>query len=359
MRSAKGSVQDLGRGRWRVRVSLPPDPATGKRREVSRVVRGSRKKAEEVKAQLLVGAGDPAQATAASLDSFFWGTYMPDCRDRLRPDTCDGYEGNYRRLIGPALGGYAMGRITPAVTGAWLKGIDGAAKRVEAFRTLRQVLNKAVRWNLLPYNPCDRVEPPRKPRYSPDVLDAEGAAFYLEWFRGERIEPAVLVAIGAGLRRSEIVGLDWADLRDGWLTVDNAVTMSAGKAHDDAPKTPNGYRRVRLPASVAARLEELRGEGPMVKDADGKRIVPEVLSRNYIKVRDRMPEGVPRVPLKNLRHTSLTLAVEGGADIAAVSRRAGHASVAITSRYYLRPHDSVDEAVADTLDGMLKGPEKG
>lgn len=354
MRSAKGSVQDMGRGRWRVSVEMPPDPSTGKRRRLSKVVRGSRKRAEEVKAELLMRAGDPeADMGRVTLDAFFRDRYMPDCRSRLRPNTCDHYEQRYRLYVQRPLGGMELRRITPAVVSSLLLSIDGENRRAEAFKTLRQALNKAVRWGVLASNPCDRADPPRPPRYDPEVLDAEGAAFYIDWFRGEGIEPAVLAAIGGGLRRSEIVGLDWADLDGGWLTVDNAVTLAGGRPRDDAPKTANGYRRVRLPDSVAERLEELRGEGPMVKDADGKRIGPDVLTRAYQRSQARMPKGAPRVPFKNLRHTSLTLAVEGGADLAAVSRRAGHASVAITSRYYLRPHDSVDEAVAGALDGVL------
>ena len=36
---------------------------------------------------------------------------------------------------------------------------------------------------------------------------------------------------------------------------------------------------------------------------------------------------VKQIPLKNLRHTSLSLSIEAGVDILAVSRRTGHSNV--------------------------------
>ena len=57
MRSAKGSVYQLGPDRWRVQIEAPRDANTGKRSRPSTIVRGSRKKAEQVKAQMLIDAG--------------------------------------------------------------------------------------------------------------------------------------------------------------------------------------------------------------------------------------------------------------------------------------------------------------
>ncbi len=50
---------------------------------------------------------------------------------------------------------------------------------------------------------------------------------------------------------------------------------------------------------------------------------PAVLTHRFIRERDSLPEGVKRISLKNLRHTSLTLAYDSGADLLDVSRRAG------------------------------------
>ena len=81
---------------------------------------------------------------------------------------------------------------------------------------------------------------------------------------------------------------------------------------------------------------------------------PDNVSKLYKDVRDTLPEDVQRISLKNLRHTSLTLALEGGADLLAVSRRGGHSSPSITARYYLRPSEEIDLNTAQGLDDLIK-----
>ena len=234
--------------------------------------------------------------------------------------------------------------------------IEGESRRVEAFKTLRQVMAKAVRWGLLESSPCDRVEPPRRPRHEPQVLDAAQASAYLRLFRGTEVEAVVLVALGGALRRSEIAALSWGDVSpSGVVTIDKALTSVEGRPVLGPPKTPNSTRRVHLPQFVAERLNALRmpGRFPLAMDSRGGRMNPDNISKAYRRVLVDAPPGLPRVPLRDLRHTSLTLTLEAGADVLAVSRRAGHSNVGITSAYYLRPHESVDEAAAEGLGGLL------
>lgn len=357
MRNAHGSIQPAGAGVWRVFVETGRDVETGKRRRTSKTVRGSRKQAADVLAAMLAEHGETDAARDMTLAAFCNEIYFPRCNERLRPVTVFNYRRNYAAYIEKPLGALLLRRITPAVVDGWLGHIEGANRRFQAYRSLSQILNKAVRLNLLKHNPCQNVEVPKVPRYTPEVLDAHDAAAYIEHFRDTPIEAAVLVAIGGGLRRSEICALDWGDLKDGEIEVRAAVTSVAGHPHRDLPKSDFGVRIVTLPPSIAARLEELRNadDAPLVVGAKGGRMHPDRMTNAYQKLCKTLPADVKRVPLKNLRHTSLTLALEGGADLLAVSRRAGHSTTNITARYYLRPHKSIDEAAAAGLDELLKG----
>ena len=356
MRNAHGSIQKVDDGVWRVFVEIGRDVRTGKRRRLSRTVRGSKKSAADVLTAMLAEYGEAGAGQDMTLDVFWREIYHPRCEERLRPVTVFKYAYNYEAYLKAPLGSRSLRRITPAVVDTTFTAIDGANKRLQAYKLLRQMLNKALRLDLIARNPCANVEVPKVPRYHPEVLDADGALAYLEHFRDTPLEPVVLVAIGAGLRRSEICALDWRDVADGAVVVDNAITTVGGKPHDDAPKSDFGVRTVVLPPSVAARLEELRPEdddAPLMPDSRGARMNPDNVSKLYREIRDALPEGVARVSLKNLRHTSLTLALEGGADLLAVSRRGGHSSPNITARYYLRPSQTVDEGVAQGLDKLL------
>ena len=356
-RSSLGSIRKRPDGSWRVEVESGRNPITGKRIRKSRVVHGTKKQAEKVKQELLLELGDKyALRGGITLDFFFQRFYLPDARKRLRYSTVDDYEGKYRLYIQTALGGLQLLDLTPLTVDAWLHSIDGESKQHKAFQLLHQILARAVRLNVIQSNPCDHIERPKRPsEYEPEILSPDEVPYYLEAFKGSSIEAAFLLCLGCGLRRSELVALDWEDIADGEVTITHAMTSTGGTVKDDAPKSRFGVRTVTIPPSFLTRLEELRGTGAIAKSSVGTRMHPDNLTSAYKKILRSLPDGVKRIPLKNLRHTSLSLAANAGVDILAISRRAGHSNVGITSRYYLRPDKAVDKAAADAMDKLLGG----
>lgn len=359
MRSAKGSVYKMGNNRWRVMVEAGHDPDTGKRVRRSKVVHGSRRDAEAVKAVMLVEEGDTEVARSRmTVQEYFDGVYLPHCKKTIRETTWSKYESQYRLYLAKPLGHIQLVKIKPAHVRAVIERTDGDGKKVCAYKLMRQMMRYALRMDLIDSDPTARVEPPKRKKYKFEVLDAHQAREYIRHFRSEevdrRAETAVLLALGGALTRSEMCGLEWDDVtQDGAVMVDNGITTVHGRQVDDDPKNQFRVRTVHLPASVAARLNELRGEGRVFQNEVGGQLDPDKLSKLYRDALKTLPEGVPRIPMKNLRHTSLTLALESGTDLLAVSRRAGHASVSTTATFYIRPHESVDIAAAQRLDSLL------
>lgn len=352
MRSALGSITEIERGKhYRVRVEGTPDPITGKRRQYSRTVRGSRKDAERVRTELLANIGELDTTRPMTLNDLWATLYLPHVTKRLRATTVQGYIKDYEVLLRPYLGSTKLCDLTPLAIERWLGNLR-ESRRLQAYKLARQMLSRAVKWGVLDKSPMSAVDVPKHEPYKPVTLTGEQARAYIEHFYGHRVECAVLLALGGGFRRSEIAALEWKDITsEGVVNVYHAITMVGGKPIDDAPKSQFSRRAVHLPASITARLNELRGTGAVCQDERG-RISPDGISRAYERHIAKL-EGVPHIPFKDLRHTSLTLALEGGADILAVSRRAGHSTIAITSAYYLRPHEQVDVAAARGLDGAL------
>ena len=56
-RNGSGQIQLMSTGRYRVRISAGNDPVTGKRRQPSKVVHGTRQDAERARAELLLRSG--------------------------------------------------------------------------------------------------------------------------------------------------------------------------------------------------------------------------------------------------------------------------------------------------------------
>lgn len=119
------------------------------------------------RAMLLASIGDTSEVRESmTLDEFFWGLFLPDAKNKIRATTLQGYITHYVNEVQGVFGGMLMCNI-----------------RFEAFKMLRILLNKAVRWDLLDSSPCDQVEPPRKKKKRPKTLSARHAIFYLSFFR--------------------------------------------------------------------------------------------------------------------------------------------------------------------------------
>lgn len=357
MRSANGGISKRGDNLWEVSIELPRDLETGKRRRQSKTVRGSRKKAEQVRAEMLIRQGISTDSTI-TVDEYFTKFYLPYVKDKCRQSTANGYESHYDNQIKPYIGSMRVSEINAIILEEVLLKQKTNSAKFEAFKLLRQMLNRAYKLDFISSNPIQKIDPPKKDEYTPEVLTKEETLIYIEHFKGTTIYPAVLVAIGAGLRRSEIVALDWRDISsDGAITIDNAITAVHGKPVDDKPKTQFSDRVVYLPKTITDKLNELRPEEenvPILIDISGERMNPDRLTKLYTRHVNKLDGSVKKVTLKNLRHSSLTLAYESGVDILSVSRRAGHSSIAITSKYYVRPNKDVDRAAASSLDTFLQ-----
>lgn len=356
MRSAQASVVELDKGkRYRVYVELPRDPQTGKRRRMTKTVRGSRKDAERAKGIMLAKAqGIPA--TDMTLEEYVEAEFLPRKKAEVKQLTYETYKRRLEKHVLPALGSKPMGDVTASDVRNALSLIGSPSIEKEARRTLHMVFQMAVYDDAVKDNPVSRVKPPRTEKYRPDVLTADEVVAYMDHFKGSLIEPAVLVVLGCGLRRGEVVALDAGDvdLETGAVTVDKSIVPTSIGDLQGPTKTENGVRTVHLPRFVVDRLREcIPEDGPLVRNENGSRMKPEVLTHRFIRERDALPEGVTRISLKNLRHTSLTLAYDSGADLLDVSLRAGHSSTRITSDYYVRPKGTRDEKAAAMMDDML------
>jgi len=357
MRSALGSIQDLGDGRKRIFVDVGRDSVTGRRTRKSKVIRGSYKEAERVKLEMLRDAGHEVECDY-TLAEYVENIYLPSKQKELKRTTYEGYRSRLFKLVLPALGEKNLAEITSKDIKRTLSAIDWDKQRIEAYRIMNMVFQHAIYEEDIEDNPMEAVRRPKdRNPYEPEVLDAQDVEVYLWHFRDTEAEVPFLLALGGGFRRGEICALNVEDINfsTGAVKIDDAYVNTRIGAQHSTPKSRNGYRTVHLPRAVLERLSEiLPPSGPVMTSSEGERIHPSRISHIYEKVRNRLPEGVPRIPLKNLRHTSLTLAYDSGADILDVSNRAGHANVAITSKYYVRPRGDRDTKTAEKMDKALK-----
>ncbi len=168
-----------------------------------------------------------------------------------------------------------------------------------------------------------------------------------------------------GLRRGELLGVDWPDLdlEAGTVTVRRQFTVESGRVTLKDLKTSNARRTVDLDAETVALLREHRKSQTMRRlgrdahavftYADGIRVGP---SRS---LNDRFQElvasaEVRRLTIHDVRHTHATLLLRRGIPIHVVSRRLGHANPAITLNIYSHVLNDMGRTAADVA-GVIAG----
>ncbi len=280
--------------------------------------------------------------SSPTLERFVEDTYLPALSVRL--PTQEDYVRTLRQMVLPYLGAMALSDIEPHTIEIWLGTLKrrGASEQVRAhaFRILRACLKRAVVWRVMESCPTDGVRPPRPMRRDFTTLTTEEANAYLDAFEEHPVELAVVLALAAGLRLSEIAALSWADIdfAKKVVRVRKAVRHVAGGVVMLQPKSPRSRRDVSLPEWALERLSAYAGSGPIFG------VQPGAITSAYRKhVRNCR---LRPIAFRDLRHTHATLLLAAGANVVTVSRRLGHQSVSTTDMFYLQPGRAADRDAA-------------
>jgi integrase len=206
--------------------------------------------------------------------------------------------------------------------------------RFEATQALRQVLNRAVAWGVLDFNPAKRgvANPQRRPKEKRPFeswAQIEAIAARL----GPVYGPMVIFGAATGLRPSELFGLEQHDV-DRKLGVVN-VRRAYANGRIKNTKTRLSTRAVPLQAKAVEALDRLPASvNPILfPNARGGRIDFRVFGRRHWRPAQIAAGVEPIRGLYGMRHTYATFALRAGVPVFAVSRYLG-SRIAMIDRHY-------------------------
>jgi integrase len=259
-----------------------------------------------------------------------------------------------RWLLGKAtavLGEKRLVDLSPREVYAWRMTVP-EGHRFEATQALRQVLNRAVAWGLLDYNPAKRgvPNPPRRAKEK-RPFEAWGQVEAVAAQLGPVYGPMIVFAAATGLRPSELFGLDRRDV-DRQLGV-VYVRRAYANGRLKHTKTRLSTRAVPLQAKALEALDRLPvSDNPILfPNMRGGRIDFRIFGRKHWRPAQIKAGIEPVRGLYDLRHTYATFALRAGVPVFAVSRFMG-TSIAMIDRHYGHlANDSREHAVA-LLDAL-------
>jgi integrase len=370
----RGHIRKRGKASWQIAVSAGFDPVTGKRSQIFRTVKGTKKDAERELTRLLreVDGGTFADSGRLTLAAYL-ARYLEHAGTRVRASTLQRYRELMHRHVLPRIGRVPLAKLQPVHVQAVLDEMlaQGLAPRtvVQAYRVLSAALRQAVKWQLLALNPAAAASPPRPERPRLTIPDSQAVARLLEEASGEAAHIPLILAASTGMRRGEVLGLRWSavDLDAGLIRVVSTLQRIDGRLQQVEPKTDRSRRTVALPNFALEVLRAHRKEqaarrllvGPAWVDLDlvvdrgeGRPMDPGHLSHAFGRIARRA--GLQGLRLHDLRHAYATALLAAGVHPKIVSEALGHASVGFTMDVYSHVLPTMQEQAAKAIQAALR-----
>ncbi len=366
-----GQLVQRGKNKWLVRVFLGRD-ANGKRKYYSKVVHGTKKEAQTYLTKLLRqrDTGELVEPSRKYLKDYLQEWLETAVRPRVREVTFESYQDVIRLYIVPHLGDTRLTDLTPAQIQAAYNALSEqglSARTVRyAHSILRDALEQAVKWQMLPRNPAQYVDLPRQKKKEMRALSPQEAKRFLEEAAYSRWQALFSLLITTGMRPGEALGLKWEDIdfHKGRVSIRRTMTRD-GRLEE--PKTPGSRRVISLPKSVLIdlknhrrnqleeklRAKEYNDQGLVFANENGGPVNYRNLIRRHFKPllkRAGLPEDIR---LYDLRHTCATLLLAAGENPKVVSERLGHSSVTLTLDTYSHVLPDLQQRAADKLERLL------
>jgi integrase len=372
----RGSIAKRSAGSFTIQASGGFDDG-GRRQRFTRTVRGTRRDAERALTGLLreIDTGAVAMGEREPVIAYLerWIAHRVSI-GKLRPKTATVYRGYVRREVSPRIGAMRIGDVRPVhvqrvIDEALGSGLS-ARSVVQLRAIMRAAFQQAVRWRLVSVNPLDGVTPPKVEAPKLRIPSAKDVAALLACVTPDYRVP-LAVAAGTGLRRGEILAIEWGsvDLEGVQPSLHVAGTLQrvAGELVVLPPKTTRSRRTVPLPASLVALLRTHRANqlerrllvgpawtGEYVFDrGDGRPVDPDAFGKAFRN--SRTAAGLEGVRLHDLRHGFASMLVAAGTNLRIVSDVLGHATVGFTLQTYVHPDDEAAATVATEAERLL-GP---
>lgn len=307
-----------------------------------------------------------------------------------KPSTISEYEYNAGRLI-DYFGSMQMNAIRAENIKRYInklqreKSEDGTkllsdSTKFQRFKALRNILRYAYQMDYITSNPLDKVpsaqllhKPHPKLRAEKDFMNREQVRQYIQCLNEEPLfyRTMVNLMIFTGLRRGEVVGLQWGDidLEQRTLQVIRNVirdTKSESGIYIGTPKTEDGARTIALSSYLVGLLkswkeEQVTRRGVLLPTAYVFSNAEDPYWPLYPTtvtawVHDfEVKHALPKVSPHDLRHTAATLALQSGANLKTVQDMLGHADFKTTATYYTGITEETRHETAAAVEALVFG----
>ena len=374
--NGEGSIRKRSDGRWEGRYTAGYHPETGKR--IIKNVLG--KTQAECKTKLSAALESVKGIDVSRADEYTVATWLRSWYDiyakpNIRVATADRYHLMVEQYTIPRIGNIKLTKLTAhdlqklykelmengridRKSGHGNPGLSSTTVR-SLHLMLHNAFERAVKERLILRNPTEDCIAPKIQKFEMQILQPEHIKEYLNAANARGLLPMFYLELVSGLRKGELVALQWSDLDEANCTI--SVSKQASWDTDGTlilsrPKTGNSIREVSIPQDAVELLKQEHAKHPdnpwmFPSGRTGEMYHPDsvvTLHKRILK-----DAGLEHIRFHDLRHTFATLALQNGVDVKTVSSMLGHYDAGFTLRTYTHVTRQMQQSAAEKMGSFM------
>lgn len=242
---------------------------------------------------------------------------------------------------------------------------------------IRKCLDYAFKMDIIPSNPADKIQRPKIEQFISSFYTESELNTLFEKSKNDPLELIILVTAFYGLRRSEVLGLQWDsfDFENKTITIKHTVTITNTEGNNrkiegkDRTKNKSSYRTLPLFDNIATKLLEFKEKQESFKKAfgntynkqfleyvfvntQGKIIRPDYVTQHFSILLENI--GLKHIRFHDLRHSCASLLLDKGIPMKSIQEWLGHSNFSTTANLYAHLDSNSKKKSAEVLYNALK-----
>lgn len=391
--NGEGTICKRSDGRWMAQITIDIGYGEYKRKTVyGKTQREVKEKLEQLKADQKQGRViETADMPLEQWMNIWITNYKPDLKITTKED--------YERYINAHIKGSCLGSIPlnklkttdlQAFYNKKLSDNNKEQKKKLSPTTVRYIhviiksaLKQAVQNRMINHNAADAVVLPKKNKFQVTPFSKEEISSFLKTVENDRLYALYLLEMMTGLRKGEILGLQWDDIDFEQKKITVSHNLCRIKSRDPnaakkyelvlmSPKTETSKRSLPLNDFMADELqkhkfrqdEEKKLYGSCYTDLGMVFCKPD---GNYIYSRDFLRQyqnllikaGLEKKRFHDLRHTVASLLINANENPKMIQQLLGHSNISTTLDIYAHVMDaSINESVNKICQQLKLEPDQ-
>lgn len=352
------------------------DPATGKRKQKWISTGLTRKREAEAELVRIIEEhrrGEYVQPSNMTVKELLLRWLEDDAKLSVATLTYERYESIVKTHLIPHLGGIALKDLAAPMVQRYYRSAVESGLSPTTVRQHHVVFSRAIKrgmqWGLVARNVLDGLSPPKKEDAEVEFWEQDEMTRFLEAARTSPYYVLYAVALGTGMRRGELLALQWKDIdfNEQTITVRRSLVKVGPPPVFKSPKSKSGWRLLPISPQLVRLLRRQRAKvaedklrlGERYEDYDlvfcidnGRPLrANNLIRRDYRSTIEKA--GIRYINFHGLRHTHATDLLRRGVHPKIVSERLGHHSITITLDLYSHVTPQMQSDAALAIDDLL------